>query len=147
MLKFFKENLFNIITSALIPFLLWVFKEYIPDSWDSYIIPLKINIFLISIFLFFIGFLLFIIFKQYNKIKHLDGEINKVTKLSPLDHYDLLYDDQNIVYCSIHKKPVTQTGPWGYSEGSYWCADCEMWYEKKTKDSNNSISSLFDNSF
>ena len=118
------------LLTAIVTTLIWFFGDFLPSDWDSkYAIPLKINIFLIIIFTIILVALIIKVISLQREITSLVAENKELTKFSKVENYDLFQDSKGIFYCMIHKSPVTETGPMGYSKGSYLCTECKFWYE------------------
>ncbi|WP_448761856.1 hypothetical protein [Acinetobacter tandoii] len=118
------------LLTAIIGAFIWFFGDFIPKDWENkYEIPLKINIFLIIVFIVILGLLIRKIISLKGKIREQVSENKKLTKFTKVDSYDLFQDSEGTYYCMIHKNPLPQTGPMGYSKGSYWCSECKFWYE------------------
>lgn len=130
MLKKLHLDILIPLLTAIIGTLVWFFGDFTPQNWENkYEIPLKINIFLIIVFTIILVVLIIKVISLHRKISSLVAENKELTKFSKVENYDLFQDSKGIYYCMIHKNPVTETGPMGYSKGSYLCPECKYWYE------------------
>jgi len=120
------------ITTTLITFVSWAFGDVF-SSWDKeYYIPVKT-------FIVFLVFTTCTLISLGVYILFLKRKINDLTRLAPLEDYDVLCDSQGNKYCPYHKTIVTHTGPGICAEDSFWCPTCRIWFEKKSNQSQSSL--------
>jgi hypothetical protein len=120
------------ITTTLITFVSWAFGDVF-SSWDKeYYIPVKT-------FIVFLVFTTCALISLGVYILFLKRKINDLTRLAPLEDYDVLCDSKGNKYCPYHKTIVTHTGPNIRAEDSFWCPTCRSWFEKKSNQSQSSI--------
>lgn len=130
-MKYKLETILTIITT-LITFVSWAFGDVF-SSWDKeYYITIKAFI----VFLVFTACAL-ISLGVYILVQK--RKINDLTRLAPLEDYDVLCDSQGNKYCPYHKTVVTHTGPSGHAENSFWCPTCRTWFENKSTQSESSM--------